>query len=662
MREREVKVTVLGEDRSGSKALKGVGDQADATEGKLAKFSGGAGAAFGKVAIAAGGLFAGVKVAQFAGDMQGLGVELETMGKKAATVFEGSTGQVTTWAQQNASAMGLTDDKLRSLAASFGDLLKPMGFTSSEAADMSTKVVGLSGALSAWSGGTRSAADVSQILAKAMLGERDGLKELGISISDADVKQRLMEKGQKDLTGAALQQATALATQELIFEKSADAQKAWADGSMDAVKKQNALKEKLAELREDIATKLAPVFAGLVSFLVDTFIPGAERVAAVVGPVLAAAFAVIAGAIPVAKAAFEGLAGVLGNPVFQVVAGIIGAVMVPALVMLAVTAAQTAVALGVSYAVMAAQAIAATATSVAQFVIQGAKWVWMGVTALASAAQVALAWLIALGPIALVVAAVIAAAALIVANWDWIKETVGDVVGAIGRFLGDLIGWVVGFVQEWGVLLLGPIGMAWKFRDEIAGVVGAVIGFFGRLVSAVADKAGELIGWVAGIPGRVLGALGDMGSLLWSAGADLIWGMINGIRAMAGRLADAALSVARGAVNAVKGFLGIGSPSKLFEGFGINVGQGLVRGMAQSEDGVSRAGESLAAASLPAPGPGSLAGMSLSGATTTGAYAAAPPPITINIAGNVVTERELIEAVQAGLLQKQRRVPSLGLT
>jgi hypothetical protein len=652
-REREVRVTVLGEDRSGSKTLKGLSDQAGETEGKF-------GAAFGKMAVAAGGLFAGAKVLQFAGDMQGLGVELETMGKKAATVFEGSTGQVTAWASQNASAMGLTDDKLRSLAASFGDLLKPMGFTSAEAADMSTKVVGLSGALSAWSGGTRSAADVSAILAKAMLGERDGLKELGISISDADVKQRLMEKGQKDLTGAALQQATALATQELIFEKSADAQKAWADGSMDAVKKQNALKEKLAELREDIATKLAPVFASLVSFMVDTFIPGAERVAAVVGPVLATAFAVIAGAIPAVQAAFDGLLGVLGNPIFQIVAGVIGAVLVPALIMLAFQAGATAVALGVSYAVMAAQAIAATATTVAQFVIQGAQWVWMGITALASAAQVALAWLIALGPIALVVAAVIAAAVLIVANWDWIKETVGNVVGAIGGFLSNLIGWVVGFVQEWGVLLLGPIGMAWKFRDEIAGVVGAVIGFFGRLVGAVADKAGELIGWVAGIPGRVLGALGDLGGLLWNAGADLIWGMINGISAMAGRLANAAVNVARGAVNAVKGFLGIGSPSKLFEGLGINVGQGLVGGLGRSEDIVSRAGASLAAAAVPGVPGADLPALSLANA---GSSAAAAGITVINhVAGSVVTERDLVEAVQAGLLQKQRRVPSLGLT
>lgn len=235
------------------------------------------GGAFRSVAGIAGGLFASAAVVGFGKDMLTLGTQIDTFGRKAKTVFEGSTDDVTSWAKANASSFGLTDDSLRGLAANFGDLLKPMGFTAAQAAKMSTEVVGLSGALSAWSGGQRTAAEVSDILAKAMLGERDSLKELGISISQADVEQRLFEKGQKKLTGAAKEQAEAVATQELIFEKSTDAQKAWADGSMDAVKKQNALKEKIGELKEDLANKLRPAFAEAIGFLVDKAIPGLEK-------------------------------------------------------------------------------------------------------------------------------------------------------------------------------------------------------------------------------------------------------------------------------------------------------------------------------------------------------------------------------------------------
>ena len=68
------------------------------------------------------------------------------------------------------------------------------------------------------------------ILTKAYLGERDALTSLGIKISEADVQARLAANGQDELTGAALEQAKAVATQQLIFEKSTDAQKAWSDG------------------------------------------------------------------------------------------------------------------------------------------------------------------------------------------------------------------------------------------------------------------------------------------------------------------------------------------------------------------------------------------------------------------------------------------------
>jgi hypothetical protein len=93
-----------------------------------------------------------------------------------------------------------------------------------------------------------------------MLGERDELKGLGISISDADVKARLLAKGQQDLTGVALQQATALATQQLIFEKSTDAQTAWAKGGRDAAVAQGTLGSAVETLKEKVAVLLTPAF------------------------------------------------------------------------------------------------------------------------------------------------------------------------------------------------------------------------------------------------------------------------------------------------------------------------------------------------------------------------------------------------------------------
>jgi phage-related protein len=62
----------------------------------------------------------------------------------------------------------------------------------------------------------------------------------------------------------------------------------------------------------------------------------------------------------------------------------------------------------------------------------------------------------------------------------------------------------------------------------------------------------------------------------------MIQGLISGVTSMAKRVLDSVMSVVGGAVNAVKSFLGIHSPSKLFMGLGINTILGLVKGI-QSE-------------------------------------------------------------------------------
>ena len=59
-----------------------------------------------------------------------------------------------------------------------------------------------------------------------------------------------------------------------------------------------------------------------------------------------------------------------------------------------------------------------------------------------------------------------------------------------------------------------------------------------------------------------------------SVGRDLIMGLINGIKAMAGQVASRK-NVVMGAVNAAKSALHIGSPSKLFKQYGVWTMEGL---------------------------------------------------------------------------------------
>jgi len=218
----------------------------------------------GKYVGIAAGAFAVTELVGYGKELFRLGAEMELLTKKAQTVFGTALPQVTREAENNAAAMGLTISQYTDASAAIGDLLIPMGFQRQEAASISTTLVDLSGALSEWTGGQKTAQEVTDILGKAILGEREQLKTLGISIQEADIKTRLQEKGLHKLTGTMLQQAKAAATLELITEKSTDAQAAFANNSDTLIRRQAELNARIETTVESLANALIPVFNRLV--------------------------------------------------------------------------------------------------------------------------------------------------------------------------------------------------------------------------------------------------------------------------------------------------------------------------------------------------------------------------------------------------------------
>lgn len=193
--------------------------------------------------------------------------EIQGAGRRFDTVFGDAGNIVTRFADTTATKMGLAIDQFKQAAAAVGDLLIPMGFTREEAANLTNETLDLAGALSEWTGGQYSAQEAANILTKAYLGEREELKSLGIAISEADVQQRLAAKGQKDLTGTALQQAKALATLELITEKSTDAQAAYADQTENVTRLENQNQAALQARIDTLANRLAPAYAKVLGFI-----------------------------------------------------------------------------------------------------------------------------------------------------------------------------------------------------------------------------------------------------------------------------------------------------------------------------------------------------------------------------------------------------------
>jgi TP901 family phage tail tape measure protein len=188
-----------------------------------------------------------------------------------------------------------------------------------------------------------------------------------------------------------------------------------------------------------------------------------------------------------------------------------------------------------AFTVITVQAIIAGQSTLAQITLMVAKWIWLGVTSLASAAQVALAWLISIGPILLVAAAVVGLVALIVKNWDTIKSA----TAAVGRAIVGAFSAVVDWLRDnWPLvlaILTGPIGIAvllivrnWDRITEGARA----------MVRGAKELLGNLVEFVRSIPGKILEALGDVGRLLYDVGKKIIQGLIDGVGAMFGKVKD----------------------------------------------------------------------------------------------------------------------------
>ena len=173
---------------------------------------------------------------------------------RSTTVLGNQLGYVEDQADKLAEKMGVTNREFVSMVANTGDLLIPLDFTRKKAAEMATQVQSLAGALDEWTAGKYGVAEVSEILTKAMLGEMEQLKGLGIAIRQDSKEFRDLVKQKEQAEGATNAQARAMATLELLFKKSADAQAAYLAEGNKLLRWQKAVRRRFQEMKETIAT------------------------------------------------------------------------------------------------------------------------------------------------------------------------------------------------------------------------------------------------------------------------------------------------------------------------------------------------------------------------------------------------------------------------
>ena len=159
-----------------------------------------------------------------------------------------------------------------------------------------------------------------------------------------------------------------------------------------------------------------------------------------------------------------------------------------------------------------------------------------------------------------------------------ITTVLNTVVSVVFTFIESIIAFFTGLYKT---LVGGSI---------IPDMVNAILKWFTTLakdtIAKVKAMIDDIVKWFKELPVKIKTIIEDVISTaksfvskFTSVGRDLVGGLVDGIKAAAGRALDAAKGVVQGALNAAKALLGINSPSREFAKLGVGIDEGLAKGV-----------------------------------------------------------------------------------
>lgn len=501
-------------------------DAARAGEDAGASAGGGFARKFAGAAAAVGGA---TLVADFLRDASAAASDLNETVSKTANVF-GSAGQgVLDWSKDSATAFGMSQQQALDAASSFGAMFVQLGQSEKAAAANSEAVVKLAADLGSFNNlGTD---EVVDMMSSAFRGEYDSIQRVLPAINGTAVANKALEQTGKKSAAALTEQEKAAAVLTLAQEQGALAADDFAETQDGVANHTKIVQAQFADLQAVIGGPLNRV----VSIALDVF-------SSLIG--------VLTGVATWVGEAWAWM--VKFQTPLKVVAGVILTLLLPAMTMLAVQAA-----------------VAAAANVVAFASIVGG-WLAAGATAVAMSLVMAAAWIVALGPVGLIIAAVAAVVAVLVLLWkkvdwfrefwtavwetlqeavaavvdwlvgtawpfikkvcDWIAEVVGWVVGAVKIYLAVLLAvWITVFTKVWDVVKW-VFDKVWAFVQWAMEKVWNVVQFYIGLVLKVWDGIRAIWTWVSDIFGRVWTYIRDTVTAIWQVIWDKIGPVVTFVR------------------------------------------------------------------------------------------------------------------------------------
>lgn len=181
------------------------------------------------------------------------------------------------------------------------------------------------------------------------------------------------------------------------------------------------------------------------------------------------------------------------------------------------------------------------------------------------------------------------------AVWD-LFQALSPVLLPVLKVVAGIIG-VTLYVAIQGII--GALTLAARVVETLArvaawlaeNVLAPLIGVLGRVAAALIDRVaaalatvvewvGKTISFVSDMGSKIIGAFSTAKTWLADAGRDIVQGLLDGIKTLAPKIGSFFLDLVPGWIREpFKKALGIASPSKVFAGYGQNIGEGLIGGL-----------------------------------------------------------------------------------
>ena len=274
---RTLKLSILADVDELKKSLNVGSKDVDGFAGKIGDFSKKAALAFAAAAAAAGAMAIkiGVDAVKAASDLG------ETV-SKVNVLFGDTAADIEKFAESAATSLGQTKQQALDAASTFATFGKAAGLSGQDLSKFSTDFVKLSSDLASFN--NTSPEQAINAIGSALRGEAEPLRQYGVLLDDASLKQAALELGIISTTKNALTpQQKVLAAQALIYQQTSAAQGDFERTSDGLANKTRILTAQLENAKVTIGEALLPIVLELATFFSDKVIPIVQQVSEAFG-------------------------------------------------------------------------------------------------------------------------------------------------------------------------------------------------------------------------------------------------------------------------------------------------------------------------------------------------------------------------------------------